>query len=554
MIYKTKDAILNHIPELNNEDLEKMNYVFEPYLFFKDNRKDGYRECWCTHCNNHFYYDYIQRTETDNHYMFIRTKHNQGTTCPKCGATVTAKETYRAKGCKNLEEWKRIVLVKPIKDAVYLLCYYGYKEYTHSYLPETKYELSAVYYIAPGSVRIFKEDYDYTYLGLKSNNFYEPKSICEPFTKTWWYNISAIGKRGYDLVCAERLEKTFLKYAPLDLFYEKYGNWFYRGYSSYYTTNCECPFVKFICYYALYPNTEKLLKLDLSDFVFNLIHNKPMKRYIDWNAKKPKDMFGMNKAQFKDFREHYYGDIDFKVYQLLKKVKKNIPYSTVAGYVNKYAGDSAVRVAQAIKTHELNITHAFNYLEKHTSKKKNRDSFDYENTAVMWTDYLKFAAELKYDLSRDDVIFPKNLKDAHDEASANIAVKHDAEAFEKYQKRYEKLRKMYEYSNGEYRIVIPLGVNDIIEEGQVLCHCVKGYASRHMNGKTTILFMRRVDKPNRRLITIEVNDSDKRIAQHRGKNNRNPTKDEQQFINEWIAWVKAGSKKNKKKNTAESAA
>lgn len=262
----------------------------------------------------------------------------------------------------------------------------------------------------------------------------------------------------------------------------------------------------------------------------------------------------MNKAQFKDFREHYYGDIDFKVYQLLKKVKKNIPYSTVAGYVNKYAGDSAVRVAQAIKTHELNITHAFNYLEKHTSKKKNRDSFDYENTAVMWTDYLKFASELKYDLSRDDVLFPKNLKESHDEASANIAVKHDAEAFEKYQKRYEKLRKMYEYSSGDYEIVIPLGVNDIIEEGQVLCHCVKGYASRHMEGKTTILFMRRVDKPNRRLITIEVNDGDKRIAQHHGKNNRNPTKDEKHFIDEWIEWVKAGSKKNKKKKTAESAA
>lgn len=554
MIHKTKDAILNHIPELNDEDFEKMNYVFEPYLFFKDHRKEVYRECWCTHCNEHFYYDYTQRTETDKHYEFIVTKHNQMVKCPKCGADVTAKETYRAKGCKNLEEWKRIVLIKPVKDAVYLLCYYGQKKYTQSYLPEAKYQLTAVYYITPGNVRIFKQGYDYLYLGLKNSDFYEPKSICEPFTKTWCYNISAIEKRGYDLVCLDRLQKTFLKYAPLDLFYDKYFHYYYGRCASYYTNRGECPYVKFICYYTLYPNTEKLLKLDLSDFVCNLMHNKPMKRYIDWNAKKPKDMFGMNKAQFKDFREHYYGNIDFQVYQILKKVKKDIPYSTVTGYVTKYAGDSAVRVAQAIKTHELNITHTFNYLEKHTNKKKYRDSFDYENTAIMWTDYLKFASELKYDLSRDDVIFPKNLEKAHDEASANITVKHDAEAFEKYQKRYEKLRKMYEYSSGEYRIVIPLGVNDIIEEGKVLCHCVKGYASRHMNGKTTILFMRRVDKPNTRLITIEVNDSDKRIAQHRGKNNRNPTKDEQQFINEWIAWVQAGSKKTKKEKTAGHAA
>lgn len=289
MIYKTKDAILNHIPELNDEDFEKMNYVFEPYLFFKDNRKDGYRECWCTHCGKHFYYDYTQRTETDKHYEFIRTKHNQGTTCPKCGAAVTAKETYRAKGCKNLEEWKRIVLVKPVKDAVYLLCYYGHKKYTKSYLPEAKYQLTAVYYITPGNVRIFKQGYDYTYLGLKSSDFFEPKSICEPFTKTWWYNISAIEKRGYDLVCLDRLQKTFLKYAPpLELFYEQYRNWYYGNYASYYKNCGECPYVKFICYYAIYPNVEKLLKLDLSDFVCNLMHNKPMKRYIDWNAKKPR--------------------------------------------------------------------------------------------------------------------------------------------------------------------------------------------------------------------------------------------------------------------------
>jgi hypothetical protein len=222
--------------------------------------------------------------------------------------------------------------------------------------------------------------------------------------------------------------------------------------------------------------------------------------------------------------------------------------------IKDFAGDSAVRVAQKIKQHNLNITHTFNYLRKNTKKAKNRygiTDFDYENTAVIWTDYLSFAKELKYELKREDVIFPKDLNKAHTQATENLDVVRDEKAFAKYQDRYSKLQKQYEYSNGDYQIIIPKGVNDIVAEGSALCHCVKGYAKRHLEGKTTILFMRSCKKPHSRLITIEIND--KTILQNRGKSNRAPTKQEKAFIDEWIAWVKAGSKRPKKKKTASAA-
>ncbi len=175
----------------------------------------------------------------------------------------------------------------------------------------------------------------------------------------------------------------------------------------------------------------------------------------------------------------------------------------------------------------------------------------YENIAIQWVDYLTFAKELKYDLTRDDVIYPKNLIEAHDQANANLTVKRDEKAFEQYKKRYETLKKKYEFSDDTYQIVIPTGVNDIIEEGQKLFHCVKGYAERHMKGETTILFMRECCLHNARLITIEI--KDKTIVQNRGMANRPPTKQEQAFIDKWIAWVQAGSKRPKKKKTASAA-
>lgn len=546
---KTQKEILDNLPELTDEDFKMLDDEFDRFFFFKEHKNEGYRECWCTHCQKHFRYEYLQRTEPPTHYDFVHAKHNEQIMCPECHTYTTAKETYRMKNCRSLEKWKRLVLIKQRSpNEVYLLCFYGHRFYEFNYLGDTEYDLSAVYYLTPGQVKNIKNQYGY--------NWYERKRICEPFTKTWGYNHSKLENRGYSICGLNNLKGTFMEYAPVGLFDDEYEKHFYRCHSRYYSYCVgETPFVKMLCYYALYPSIERLMKVGLSEFVCNLIDGRPMKKYIDWNADTPKKMFNMNNAAFNDFRENYYGEIDFKVYQLLRSVKENILYSEVIDIIDGFAGESSVRVVQKIKQYKLNITHTFNYLRKHTKKSKNRygiDDFDYENTAVIWTDYLKIAAELKYDLSRDDVIFPKNLKKAHDEASANIAVKHDAEAFKKYQSRYEKLRKTYEYSNGEFEIVIPLGVNDIVEEGKILGHCVKGYASRHMEGKTTILFMRNCKKPDTRLITIEING--KTILQNRGKSNRNPTKEEKAFIDEWIEWVKAGSKKNKKKKTAESAA
>ena len=512
---KTKQEIMDNLPELTDEDYKMLDDEFDRYFFFKEHKNEGYRECWCTHCQKHFYYEYLQRTEPPQHYEFMHAKHNEQIMCPECHIYATAKETYKMKTCSTLNKWKRLVLIKQKSpDEVYLLCFYAHRVYNFHYLGDTEYDLSAVYYLTPGSVRSIKSEYGY--------NWHERKRICEPYTKTWEYNHSLSENRGYSMCGVKNLKGTFMEYAPLGLFDDEYEKHFYAMYSRYYYYCAgETPLVKMLCYYALYPSIERLMKVDLGEFVCNLIDGRPMKRFIDWNANTPKEMFKMNNQEFTDFRENYYGEIDFKVYQLLKSVKKNILYSEVKELIDGFSGDSSVRVAQKIKQYKLNITHTFNYLRKHTHC-KNRYGFDYENTAIMWTDYLTFAKELKYDLKRDDVIYPKDLNIAHTQAIENLNVIRDEKEFAKYAVRYLKLQKQYEFTNGDYQIVIPKGVNDIVAEGQVLSHCVKGYARRHIEGKTTILFMRSCKKPDTRLITIEING--KTILQNRGEFNRNPTK------------------------------
>ena len=91
---------------------------------------------------------------------------------------------------------------------------------------------------------------------------------------------------------------------------------------------------------------------------------------------------------------------------------------------------------------------------------------------------------------------------------------------------------------------------EIKREGEILKHCVGGYAERHLNGKTTILFLRRADKPDRPLVTIEI--MGRRIVQVHGFRNEREACEEnpmklppevlyKDFFDGWKDWVKRGS-------------
>lgn len=550
---KTEEEILDNVPEITDEDIRELNSIFTPYLFYREHRKEQRRECWCSVCHEHFFYDYTQRIETPEHYEFIRAKHNGFSHCPKCGASVTVKETYRAKQCKNLNEWGRAVIVKSrSKNEIYLVCVYANKDYCGGdYFTEPTYDIGTVYYLTPGTARILKHAYSYFY---GKTNYYEPKSIIEPFTKTDYYNYSTAEKRGYCFINEVDLLKSFLKYAPLKEFNYAYNNW----YQSRYYGICEVPCVKFLAYLSMYPGIEMLVKTGLTDFVCSLVERRPLKRYINWTGCNPREMFGMNNAQFRDMKDNCRDISIFMLYQTLKNTSKNMSFQKCSKIQDKFDKEASQRLAETVKKHKLNLTHTLNYLEKKTKKLKDnyKQKKEYERTAITWCDYIHFAKELKYDLSRkdSDIYFPKDLQKAHDNASRAVTVKKDEIAFQKYKKRYEKLQKLYEYSDGTYCIVIPQGINDIVDEGKILHHCVGGYAERHVSGKTTILFMRKCNSPEKRLVTIEIDDAEKRIRQNYGYKDRHVTKEEQSFIDSWLSWVKMGSKREKNKKTAKGAA
>lgn len=70
---------------------------------------------------------------------------------------------------------------------------------------------------------------------------------------------------------------------------------------------------------------------------------------------------------------------------------------------------------------------------------------------------------------------------------------------------YAKHLKAWDFTYGNYTIVIPTCGQDLIEEGQNMHHCVGGYVENIVKGTSYIIFIRHKDTPDKCYITAEIN-------------------------------------------------
>lgn len=148
------------------------------------------------------------------------------------------------------------------------------------------------------------------------------------------------------------------------------------------------------------------------------------------------------------------------------------------------------------KPYGITITKVNNYLSRFTGL--------LSNNLTAWADYINDAEELGFDLSVHNVLYPKNLIEAH----ANTINVLNAKRIEKETKEMaaltDRLKKQYRFEFGELAIKIPESIQEIITEGKVLHHCVGGYADRHAKGQCIIVFLRKKAEPNTPYYTIEI--------------------------------------------------
>lgn len=149
-----------------------------------------------------------------------------------------------------------------------------------------------------------------------------------------------------------------------------------------------------------------------------------------------------------------------------------------------------------------------------------------------YKDYLRMREELGYDMTNEVYVYPKNLKKKHDEMVKEREARRDELYAEKMRvkypdiaKRYGKYCKKYGYEQNGYFIRPARDAEEIIMEGRLQHHCVGGenYLRKHNDGKTVILFLRKVETPDIPYYTIEMRNNE--ILQWYGIRDGKPDKE-----------------------------
>lgn len=528
--------------DFTKAEMEEINYLFTPYLFYKT-LPGGERYFECSSCNKSFEARY-KKLMTNDDYELLRVGHNETATCPICGRVCTVKNKGKAKGCKNLYEEQRVVAIHKInKNYVQAIGRIAYKSYNYDYRPRIRFlnYNQSNYIFRPGEVIQYKKG---DYYGT-----HQVKVASEPFTPKTGMSYWQICDNSYTVLGIKNLCSTFLRYNRLLEYVDHYTE--IRNKNGYRVI--EPPMMRYLCRFCEYPQIEILQKMGYWSFIEPLVEagikSFPM---VNWRAKTVTDFFKMNKQEFKLFRENN-GDLNFlRLKREIKKltgecdIKKTIKWRNLMPDVSTlYYLESVCEILP-----KEDIYKKLKYL--HKQAQKSNDTLD--TARYNFEDYQRMAKTLKYDLKEETVRFPKDLRQAHDTVTEVFnayllekKAKEEKELLEKSKSVIKEYKKLYCFSDGKFFIMVPTTTEEIINEGKEQHHCVGGYAARHLGGNLAICFLRNCEEPDKALYTIEMHK--KTVKQVQGYGNKTPlTPEAKEFFDKWKAWVKGGSKRDRKGN------
>ena len=159
---------------------------------------------------------------------------------------------------------------------------------------------------------------------------------------------------------------------------------------------------------------------------------------------------------------------------------------------------------------------------------------DYHSMNALITDYhdyLCMCKELQYDLKNSFILFPRELKAAHDSVAKTLKDKRTAEQEKAIADSFDEWQKRYQYQSKELMMIPPHSAKEIVDEGVALHHCVRHYVKKVAEKESVILFVRSVDEPDKSLCTVEVKDG--QVTQARGFDNAEPPAQITAFIEQW---------------------
>lgn len=252
---------------------------------------------------------------------------------------------------------------------------------------------------------------------------------------------------------------------------------------------------------------------------------------------------------------------ELSMYNAYKSTGKKINADEIKVYfkISEKIGADEKFMMRLLKHSSLNqFIKYFCRLESEEYFKGWKNSYYWNNPyhifASDYKDYLGLAELLEYDLKDLDVLYPKDLKKAHDQADRIVTDKEFTEGeLPQIARQYEKYKELYYFETDDFIITPPTRHKDIKWEGKTLKHCVATYAQRIALGETIILFIRKKSEPDKPYFTLNLDPVDYHIIQCRGLQNCPYPDEVKKFMDKWYAKKIKPLKESKKCQTTTAA-
>ena len=469
------------------------NYIF--YRYEKKGAKKGY----CSYC--------------EKEVPIKEPRHNKYGVCPKCGHNIQ----FKAIGRMGTFESKNadMYLIQRIDSGFMIRSFTGSVRYyrgdylnPHYYWHEVR---RALYNRKAAPVSAY-------YWGVykQRQTRWMKGSICGP--RGWGWDVGAI----YGKTMPSLYKKELLPTGLQELVKQMKR------------TDPE----RYLANYIRVPQLEQMLKADLKALVRECF--KDCDKYREFFAGTRETSLikamGIDAPRLRRLRESGQGLLYLKWLRYEKSVNGNYDDAMVLWFCQEGIEPKEL----SFISNQMSMVQIYNYIQRQMRENKEKSRW----VINTWADYLSMAKRLKLDTTDSIIYRVRKLKQRHDELverskemEAELWLEECKEKFPHIGEIYQRIAPLYSYEAKDYMVVVPSGIEDIIEEGARLNHCVgksDRYLERIENESSYVLFLRRTKDPEKPYYTLEV-EPDGTVRQKRTMYDRQEKDIEQakEFLRNW---------------------
>lgn len=508
--WKKQRAIIDrmkYVPVLPRDLKGFIHREVMPQYIFYDYQRKAPGHAYCTACRHEV--------------RIAAAKHNTSGLCPRCKKKITFK--CRGRRGRIFDRETVQVLQKAEGNGLVLRIIKVYRSFADSDIPNhfEIWENARQFITLSSSGQCSVDAYYYHY---KAG--YDLTPWCNgyrPVFDRWKYNFTAdMSGVLYQRNLSDTLKDTPWAYSQLEAF---------SGIASF------SGVATFLSAYIKRPKIEHLIKMKLYRLVSGIIYggySYSALQAINFNGENMRAILGIDRPYFPLLRE-LNPSIDqlHLIRQLLQADHKPSTEQIKWFIASKISNaDAAKELLAHMSVHKLQRYVEQQFAPEDEAALKRVDYYKMNTLITDYHDYLCMCKELQYDVKNSFILFPRELKAAHDSVAKTLKDKRTAEHEKAIAGSFDEWQKRYQYQGGkELMMIPPHSAKEIVDEGAALHHCVRLYVKNVAEKKSVILFVRSVDEPDKSLCTVEVKDG--QVTQARGFDNEEPPAQIAAFIEQW---------------------